>query len=422
MSPKILSILTAGLSALGVLWSALVLAEDPAAEPAAPSPTVLMLSNGEVFVGEIRSDDDGYVLKTKVGSIRYPRARVEQTFATLHEAYEYKKARTPDRDPDERMKLAQWCLAQKLSAEAKAELEAVLDLSPDYGPAKAMLFQLQAVRKPPEATRDAEVVRASTAEATPPRVALRSLEALREAGRTAKGGGVPEILHLPPPQALRRYREFAQTVHPWLQKRCVGCHQNPDTAFPLVPAPTSKDRSNELILRTNLDAVLKLIDPDDPTRSELLSLVLLPHRPSNQALLPGPNSPAYRQLAAWVQGLRPEASPPVAGGPMARGSESSDPPPEGFALDRVRPTPAPAPMPPRTMTPPPGSSPAVSTGSKTDVPPGMVFVPGMGLVPIDQRAVPGAPRTKKDKDAGTNKSQNIPPGALQRFLNKPDGR
>ena len=37
----------------------------------------------------------------------------------------------PERDPDEHLKLARWCLSQNMQAEAKAQLQAVLAAEPE---------------------------------------------------------------------------------------------------------------------------------------------------------------------------------------------------------------------------------------------------------------------------------------------------
>lgn len=116
MSPKLFSI-AAGLTALGLSLSGTSgvageptsLAPSPAPfapPPPARAPTVLLLSNGQVFRGPIVEDDNGYLVKHKFGTIHKRRREVEGAFDTLEEAYQYKLTRTPLRDPAERMKLA----------------------------------------------------------------------------------------------------------------------------------------------------------------------------------------------------------------------------------------------------------------------------------------------------------------------------
>ena len=127
MSPKT-NLLTAGLTALGlcgfVAPGVAIPAEPPPsgqspAKAPSPSPTVLLLSNGKVLTGPISEDGSNYVIKQGVNELRYPRRDVEGAFVSLEDAYRYKRARVPDRDPDEQLKLARWCMSMKLMAEAR---------------------------------------------------------------------------------------------------------------------------------------------------------------------------------------------------------------------------------------------------------------------------------------------------------------
>src|SRR5262249_15154243 len=138
-----------GLAASRVAYSG---APDP---PSGPSPapasspphTVLLLSNGRVLQGEIKEAGDTYELHQKGGVIKFPKSTVEGTFSSIAEVYKYKRASVPDRDPDEHLKLARWCLTQNMTAEAKTELEAVIAVSPRANEAKAMLASIEAAQE-----------------------------------------------------------------------------------------------------------------------------------------------------------------------------------------------------------------------------------------------------------------------------------
>ena len=102
--------------------------DAPVAPAAAPNlkpladgpPTVLLRTNGKVLQGEIRRDANGYVVKTKVGVMLFNRREVERTFRSMDELYTYKASLCPEDDADERLKLATWCLEQKLKEEQEA--------------------------------------------------------------------------------------------------------------------------------------------------------------------------------------------------------------------------------------------------------------------------------------------------------------
>ena len=88
-------------------------------------------------------------------------------------------------------------------------------------------------------------------------------------------------------------------------------------------------------LRANLDATLRLIDPDNPARSELLSSTLRPHGVGRKKrpIFTGSNNRAYQILATWVNGLRPPAS---AESTAQAGRRDTGEPAEAFAADRNR--------------------------------------------------------------------------------------
>jgi hypothetical protein len=363
MSPK-KAVLSAGVLALGLAgMAALWGAEDPASprpalpgsSPSAPTLSVLLLSRGEVVRGSLSETDDGYVLATPAGELRYKRHQVEGVFGSLAEVYLYKRSRTPANDPDERLKLALWCLAQELFGEAQSELEAVLRISPDYERARQMLHHLQAHARRTQA-RDPEVVR-TRAEAPAP-LSSRALQEVREAARRnpTVAAAPPIIFDLQRPLAVKRFQEFAAYVHPELQRRCASCHhEQSNLDFQLIQARARNDYNNELLVRANLDATLRLVDPDDPPRSRLLSSTIMPHKPTGRPILSGPNDIVYRQLLVWVSGLRSAASAarwspeaPQPSGPAA--------PPGGFAADRAGALPGPGVVPASAGHSPPASS------------------------------------------------------------------
>src|SRR5689334_349284 len=122
MSPKN-SLLNAGLTALGLFALAPAGVAGPPPVPApgpestvapSPEPTVLLLTNGHLQQGKISDGGSVYLLHTRGGTIPIDKRRVEATGRTVADIYEYKRGRLPERDPDEHMKLAQWCLMQRM--------------------------------------------------------------------------------------------------------------------------------------------------------------------------------------------------------------------------------------------------------------------------------------------------------------------
>jgi hypothetical protein len=401
MSPKN-PIPNAGLAALGWLGLALLcgpsagadpdppVAVAPAAAELSPPPTVLTLYDGKVYRGKIQVDDSGYSVVQNGGVLRFRKDLVEGAFGSLEEAYRFKAARVPARDPDERFKLARWCLTHGLNAGAREQLAAVLELSPGNVQIQNMIVNIDnAARR--AAVRDDALVRtggvgASSAfavgdggAASPPgeldpRV-VRS-------GRPLAAAGLPVIFDLPTTQAVLRADEFTRDISPILNRACARCHnENYQGDFQLIPVKTRRDLTPS-VARANLEAALRAVDPESPARSELLTRALVPHGPSQRPILRGATDPDYQRVAAWVKSLRRNAAsepspapsqslaPPASRTPPRFGPAEAAPSPAGdsggFATERNRPSALPAaagagdgrPAPPATPNPvtpaPPG--------------------------------------------------------------------
>jgi hypothetical protein len=352
MSPKNPPLIV-GLAAPGLLWLATSVAfgqDPPPAPPGLPIPApmpssaspkafrALLLSNGKVIKGEIVEDAAAglYRLHQNGGSIGYPRIMVQKAGDSIEELYRFQVARLPDGDPDERMKLARWCLTEHLTPQAKEQLEAIQAMCPDDAEVKRMLYNLASTsdRAPVD-----EGVRRTSGEvpaALDPRVIIKGLKHF---------SALPEIFDLPPAQAVKRANEFADYVQPVLQQSCAKCHNEKYQGdFQLVEIRIRRDQMNPDIARANLDATLRLINPDDPSRSPLLSAGLVPHGDSKSAIFRGANDKNYQVLAQWAKSLRPAkgASSGGQGSPRGFGDGVSRTgyalpeaaPAEGFASER----------------------------------------------------------------------------------------
>ncbi|MCA1686410.1 MAG: hypothetical protein LC745_10635, partial [Planctomycetia bacterium] len=229
--------------------------------------------------------------------------------------------------------------------------------------------------------------------------------------------GLPVIFDLPPAVAVKRAEQFARDVHPVLQAACVKCHNEQHSGtFQLVEVKLRRGPSGE-VLRANLDATLRLVDPENPARSELLSSALVPHgnRPSPRPIFRGSNDPRYQILAAWVNSLRvnrpAEAVVPTRYAPTKEAAGG-----EGFAVERAAGQ---------------GAAPGVTTTAVTNQPrlvPGLDrkevlepsrYVPGQGMVaernapPAGEFPVPymlGGPRPRPNNGVA-NPSPLPPPAA-----------
>ena len=350
-----------GLASTGLLWLATTVAfaqEQPGLGSMAPAPAsststtlrVLLMSNGTVVRGEITEDAKAgvYRLKCRGGQVPYPRTSVKKAAGTIEEVYDYQVAHLAPRDPDERLKLVRWCLAEHLTAQAREQLAAVLAMCPDDREAKLMAKNMDAnaeaaARLDPDVRRTSgEMPRVEAPAALDPRI-LKSIR--KEYGKAA----LPEIFDLPPAVAVGRANDFARVVHPVLQQNCATCHNEKyQGEFQLVQVKIAKDLRNPDVARANLDATLRLVNPDDPSRSDLLASGLVPHGGKKDAVFKGPNDPQYKLLSLWARSLRPAPSKAPGDAPARAGYVSDDAPGAegGFGSDRPGREPAPPPLPP----------------------------------------------------------------------------
>jgi len=266
-----------------------------------------MLTNGRIIKGTVSEAEKEFLVGQRIGVMRFPKDRVAGAFNSLREAYEFQVQQLPARDCEERMKLARWCLNEKLHAEAKEQLEKVLELSSNHSQARAMLFTMeQAATIAVQRQRDPEVKQTGAERPVENYPGALDSAVIQKAQRGLNIMGMPVIFDLPTPLAIKRTQEFINYVNPLLQAYCVKCHDGSyDGPFQLVPTKNRADRTQDA-LRVNLDATLRLIDQENLSKSELLTTTLRPHGngPRKRSIFPGSNDKAYQILSVWVQSLR----------------------------------------------------------------------------------------------------------------------
>lgn len=296
----------------GFSWAWAEAQEQPPANPPAaagqPQADVLqhvLMNNGRLLIGIVTPHKDGgWNVRQKLGTIRVETDDVEGIFPGLQAVYEHKRELLPPRDIQERMRLYQWCMTQGLLADAREQLQAILALSPDHDEAKALLGLLETRIARNSVRTDNSVMRTSATR--PSQGQPQDLDPIfvSRAMREMVGKSAPVIFDLPEALALKRAQEFNEFIHPTLQRFCASCHnERTPNGFGLVSAQGRAAR-DMTIQRANLDATLKLVDPENLMQSPLLTNSLLPHQPNNQPIFPGPNYPYYRVIANWVSNLQ----------------------------------------------------------------------------------------------------------------------
>ena len=437
MSPLNTSI-AVGLAALGLTGTSMhgvaggAEAPNPAtAEASAPTESVLLLYNGNVVSGIVARDGTNFVLRQRLGTLTFPRREVECVRGSLREIYLYKLERLAEFDPDEHMKLARWCLHQKLNADARERLASVVELSPGHREAQAMITSIDAHAER-EAQHDPGIEQVGGGAIGVDRPSELNPAVLQGARRPSNVAalGQPAIFDLPPAVAVRRTQDFAQFVHPVLQKQCAKCHNERSAgSFQLIQARTTRELVDPLIVRSNMEAALTLVDPENLKQSLLLTSALLPHPPQNQPILISPKTQSYQNLSTWVQSLRisSDAEQAQAAGGFASDRAASNPGQAGSPLTPISALPRPttpvpptiAPNPVAVMPPQPGSPYGPPASSASVGPAGDAAPIGYG-VPDDLAGVPTAPpmppaAASTPTDAPT-KPRKLDPATLQQFF------
>ncbi|MGC9454948.1 MAG: hypothetical protein ACP5HU_08785 [Phycisphaerae bacterium] len=108
---------------------------------------VVTLKNGSAVRGVVTRTDGQYEVRLSSGIVVvFPVAEVESIsdVVSVESSFQQRKSETDLEDPDERYKLAEWAYEREMYAEARQELEAVLELDADHERSQLLLRQVQA--------------------------------------------------------------------------------------------------------------------------------------------------------------------------------------------------------------------------------------------------------------------------------------
>ncbi len=320
-----------------ILCVGLLLAADvPSlrAEPPANAGKVLILEDDRTLEGDVERVGDQFRVRRAVGETWLPADRVLRLCADYAAALDYLRSRSNLQDPDERLRLAQWCLDRDLTAPALVEVKAAADLRPDHPATKQLLERLQ--HQPP--TPPAAVTQ-PTPEPEPAAPVDLTIEALAQ---------------------------FTTKVQPILMNACAGCHANGKGGSFRLTRVNDGPTLNRKTMQQNLAAVIQQVNPQQPHNSRLLTKSVSLHGDTDKKNPPLANrdAPAYRALEEWVR-LTVENNPQlldrVVALPPGKAPPETKAGPSGFAADPRPNTPPamvddsanlPAPVPPPEVSPP----------------------------------------------------------------------
>ncbi len=248
----------------------------------APSSTLLLLRNGRVLQGEIEHEADRYRVRLSNGEIHVHQREVTAVCADLPAAYQALLATGQSQSVEHRLRIAVWCIDQRLYEQATAELELAKSMSPKDRRIEYVARRLQLAQEPPPSTQPVER-QASTPE-------LITHEELNRLVRSLPKG-TPE--------------QFADVVQPILLSRCATsrCHGlAADQPLRLIRPPTNKSQASRITQR-NLNSVLDFVDHAHPHDSRLLRAASEPHGESAHPPLSEHEQMQLAELADWVKAV-----------------------------------------------------------------------------------------------------------------------
>jgi hypothetical protein len=226
---------------------------------------VLVLLNEGTLDGDIERIGSQYRVRRSVGETWIQGSRVLRLCASLEDAYLFLRSRANSQDPDEHLRLAEWCRERGLREQALAEVKIALDMRPDHARSQRLLTVL---------------------EQTPATVAAKPAEE-------------PSC-----PMAdvnSESLNAFATRVQPILMNACASCHATgKGGAFKLIRS-FDAEIGNRRHTQQNLTAVLSEVNLGQPQNSPLLIKSQTLHASGmDQPPLTRQQAVAYRTLEDWV--------------------------------------------------------------------------------------------------------------------------
>ncbi len=231
---------------------------DTAAQtrPGSADKRVLLLRTGRVLEGRIREISTGWLVSQPNGHIVIPADQVRFEAPGLEDVYLRLRLEMRDPTPGTHLRLADWCLSQKLFPEAMRELRDSLKLDPSNETARIMLDRIeQDVRRQMQPVEEAPTGPAS------------SVGVLR-IGAQRSGDDIPEARSLAG-LSTTTAEDFVTRIQPLLANKCGNARCHGPVAKNDFRLERAAGRSR-LRVERNLAAVLKFVDPHMPLGSRLL--------------------------------------------------------------------------------------------------------------------------------------------------------
>ncbi len=271
---------------LGCLIGSSALANAAGPPSVAPREGVVLLSNGEIIRGTIIPAGDRYDVHLDSGEISLRKADIAAVCQTVEECYRHRRAEIDSGRVQDHLELAEWCVRNRLFAEAEAELADARKADPAHPKLRLVESRLELARSP---APTAPVVDSS------------------KIVRTAATASIETAARNLPPGTMET---FTNTIQPLLLNTCSksGCHAGrSEGGFKLERMhPRFSSRS---ATQRNLEQVLSLVNRDDPPQSALLQTPIHPHANVKVPIFTDRHQGQYRQIVQWVYAVAGSYTP-----------------------------------------------------------------------------------------------------------------
>jgi len=232
---------------------------------------VLVLDNERTLEGDIERQGDYYLVRRSVGELWIDSGSVLRLCQDREEAYTYLRTRANLRDPDERLRLAQWCHLHGLRSQAVEEVTAAVELRPQHAASRRWLAHLQKAVLIASPASNRSPVEEPEGNSSPPAVSTESLSL------------------------------FIRRVQPILMNACASCHATGrGGAFKLARIYENHWTSRRPT-QQNLLAVLEQVNKQVPQASTILIKAVSVHGDMSHAALKDRDCAAYRSLEEWIR-------------------------------------------------------------------------------------------------------------------------
>jgi hypothetical protein len=233
---------------------------------------VLLLDNERVVEGEITRVGDRYSVKRFGGETSWPAEKVLRLCANMEDAYNFLRTRANLKDPDERLRLAQWCHLHGLREQALNEVSASAKLQPNNEKSERLLQFLK---------KDSQPAVASASD--------KAKENVKNAAHELE-------------VSADSFSVFATKVQPILMNACAKCHTGKDAGQFQIDRSAENVVAGRRTLQQNLTAVLAQVNLEQPRNSPFLEKAVSVHGNMERAPLSGKHQmAAYRTLEDWVR-------------------------------------------------------------------------------------------------------------------------